>query len=172
MKITSNNIIDNYMDPKFGNNTHEGLVNGMVKKSFHLQWDNLPEHTKSLAIVFDDHDAVEVVGFTWIHWLVANIDPKMNQLLENASLDSKDEFIQGMNSWSSGLLPIEAQDYNPGFGGCAPPNKDHEYSIKVFALDTVLNLKNGFRINDLRKAMRNHILDSTELNFIYKQVIG
>ena len=41
----------------------------------------------------------------------------------------------------------------------APPNCLHRYELIVYALDTKLNLKPGFRFNDLYFAMQGHILD-------------
>ena len=40
------------------------------------------------------------------------------------------------------------------FGGCAPPNADHEYSIKVYALDKMLEINNGFMLNELIRKMK------------------
>ena len=40
----------------------------------------------------------------------------------------------------------------------APPNCRHRYELFVYALDTKLNLPQGFRYNDLHFAMRGHIL--------------
>ena len=41
----------------------------------------------------------------------------------------------------------------------APPNCLHRYELIVYALDTKLNLKPGFRFNDLHFAIQGHILD-------------
>lgn len=170
MKIQSKNIKNNYLDPVYGNNTHEELINGKVKKSFHISWKDLPHGTKSLALNFYDDDAIPVAGFTWVHWLVANINPALNELSINASIDLKDELIQGKNSWASGLLPKEVQDHDALFGGPAPPNEDHEYTLEVYALDKTLNLENGFLGNDFKKSIRGHVLEVTKLTFMYQKV--
>ncbi len=40
----------------------------------------------------------------------------------------------------------------------APPNCLHRYELKVYALDCMLELEQGFRFNDLHFAMQDHIL--------------
>ena len=98
----------------------------MPNHSFHLAWDNLPPGTQSLALTFVDHDAIPFCGFTWIHWLAANIDPALKELPENASATMP--LLQGVNSWNSGIIPKEYQlskEEASQYGGCAPPDKDH-----------------------------------------------
>lgn len=173
MKIWSNNIKDNWLDQEFGaNSTNKANFELDVNtKSFHLAWDDLPENTKSLVVIFDDYDAIEVCGFTWIHWTVANIDPNLKQLQENASNELADKLVQGKNSWSSGLITKDTENkVYQKFGGCAPPNADHEYSIKVYALDKMLEINNGFMLNELIRKMKGHILDAKEINFWYKKI--
>jgi len=34
-----------------------------------IYFDNLPEKTKSFALIMDDPDAMAVVGKVWVHWL-------------------------------------------------------------------------------------------------------
>ncbi|MGL6124951.1 MAG: YbhB/YbcL family Raf kinase inhibitor-like protein [Metamycoplasmataceae bacterium] len=171
MKIYSKNIENGYLNQEFGANGTRKNSKGIVDYSFHIAWENLPKDTVSLAIAFYDHDAVPVCGFTWIHWLAANIDPKLNELSENASIQLKDKMVQGKNSWSSGLLPKEMQSHETLFGGCAPPNGDHKYDVEVFALNKKLNLTNGFLYNELLHAMEGNILDKARINFIYKKII-
>ena len=55
------------------------------------------------------------------------------------------------------------------YTGMAPPDKDHTYEIHVYALDKETNLKKGFFVNELYKAMEGHILDSYTLKGIYKK---
>ena len=45
----------------------------------------------------------------------------------------------------------------------APPNCLHRYELIVYALDTRLDLQQGFRFNELHFAMQNHILASASV---------
>ena len=67
-----------------------------------------------------------------------------------------EDAIQGENSW--GLI---------GYGGMTPPNTTHRYDLHVYALDTTLELQQGFSIEDLYRAMGEHILDSFTLSGKY-----
>ena len=49
----------------------------------------------------------------------------------------------------------------------APPDKTHLYEMHVFALDTLLDLQNGFFANDLFKAMKGHVLAEFTLSGSY-----
>lgn len=170
MKIDSNNIINDYFTDNIGCHGQSFLKGVMPTCSFHLKWEDLPLGTESLALVFVDHDAIPVCGFTWIHWLAANIDPKLGFLPENASKTLS--LLQGVNSWNSPIIP---QDWHLNkeeatrYGGCAPPDKDHLYTITLYALDKKLDLETGFMMNDLLKAMKGHILDKAKLEACYKK---
>jgi Raf kinase inhibitor-like YbhB/YbcL family protein len=168
LKIYSNNIINGYFDDKIGHRGTQFLKN-KPNYSFHLGWSDLPKGTKSLALVFDDPDAIPVCGFSWIHWAVANIDPKLDELPENASEDM--DLLEGVNSWVSGLLPESiklSKEEATGFGGCAPPDKTHRYTIDVYALDKMLNLSRGFYLNEMLNAMEGHVLDHAKISALYK----
>ncbi len=86
MKIFSNNIKNGYFDDKMGNRGEQFVSGEISNYSFHLGWSDLPKGTQSLALIFLDHDAIPVCGFSWIHWTVANIDCSLSELPENASL--------------------------------------------------------------------------------------
>jgi Raf kinase inhibitor-like YbhB/YbcL family protein len=169
MKITSNNIINGYFTDNIGHRGTHFLKNIMPNHSFHLAWKNLPAHTQSLALVFIDHDAIPVCGFSWIHWLVANIDPTLKELPENASATLN--LLEGINSWNSDVIPAEwhlNKEEATAFGGCAPPDKEHLYTIELYALDKQLELPSGFMMNELLKAMKGHVLDKATLEALYK----
>ena len=53
------------------------------------------------------------------------------------------------------------------YGGMAPPNAPHVYQLHVYALDTLLNLKQGFTVNELKAAMNGHIMDQAVLKGTY-----
>ena len=50
-----------------------------------------------------------------------------------------------------------------GYGGPAPPDKRHTYIFKAYALDTILDLKEGFSKQELEDAMKGHILAEAKL---------
>ncbi len=169
MKIYSNNIINGHFTDNVGHHGSHFINNVMPNYSFHLAWQDVPPDTKSLALTFIDHDAIPVCGFTWIHWLVADIDPKLHALPENASATI--ELVEGVNSWGSGIIPEDwrlTKEEATMYGGCAPPDQDHLYTIELYALDTKLNFSRGFMMNDLLKAMKNHILDTAILEAWYR----
>ena len=50
-----------------------------------------------------------------------------------------------------------------------PPDKAHLYEIHVFALNKLLNLQNGFLLNELFHEMEGHILSKYTLKGIYEK---
>ncbi len=54
-----------------------------------------------------------------------------------------------------------------GYGGPAPPNGRHTYIFKAYALDTILNLKEGYSKQDLEQAMHGHIIAEAKLTGIF-----
>jgi hypothetical protein len=123
-----------------------------------LKWTNAPATTKSFALIADDPDAP--VG-TWVHWVLYDLPPNTTGLPEGVA---KTQFIagnakQGLNSWP-----------RLGYGGpCPPPGKPHRYFFKLYALDTMLDLKPGVTKKDLLKAMESHILAEGQLMGTYQR---
>ena len=114
-----------------------------------LKISDIPENTKSLVLIFYDPDAPMGI---WVHWLVWNISPKTSLISENSIPG-----IQGKNSWGR-------NDY----GGPMPPSGTHRYFFKLYALNTVLDLKEGLNKQELEKAIQNNILDKVELIGLYR----
>lgn len=163
MQVASSGIVNGVIADQYGQRGAQFGAGNMPSYSLPIKITNAPEGTVSYAIVIDDHDAIPVCGFTWIHWVVANLE--RNELMDNESLTAKD-FVQGANSWYGaigGLDPVAASAY----GGMAPPDKPHLYTIRVFALDTKLPLEKGFFLNQLYSAMDGHILAEATLKGSY-----
>ncbi len=114
-----------------------------------LTIEEIPAVTKSLALIVDDPDAP--MG-TWVHWVVFDI-PVASGIKEN-SIPGK----QGSNNSGSN-----------GYHGPCPPSGTHRYFFKIYALDTMLNLREGISKGALEKAMQGHILDKAELVGLYKK---
>ena len=116
-----------------------------------LKWTGVPSKTKSLALICDDPDAP--VG-TWVHWVLYDLPVGVHELPEAVPPKKilKNGIKQGVNDFRK-----------IGFGGPCPPKGTHRYFFKLYALDTLLNLKPGITKALLLKAMERHILAKTEL---------
>ena len=116
-----------------------------------LQWSGAPEGTRSFALVCDDPDAPMGI---WVHWVVYNLPADCKGLPENVPAKNplSQGGIQGTNSWG-----------RIGYGGPCPPSGTHRYFFRLYALDTVLDLKEGATKSQLHQAMKGHILDECEL---------
>lgn len=154
MKVTSSAIKNGAFEDKYGKRGSQFSPNGMPSYSIPFEISEVPEGTKSFAVVLEDKDAITASGFVWIHWLIADLE--RTKIAENESLTATD-FVQGANSWASKLGNFSIEEAS-NYGGMAPPNCKHHYELIVYALDTKLNLISGFRFNDLHFAMQDHIL--------------
>ena len=153
MQIKSKGIIDRYILDKYGKRGKQQKF-GMPTLSIPFEIIDAPKETKSFVVIFDDPDSVEVCGYVWIHWLIANL--KRTKVEEDESLSAYD-FIQGKNSWNDNC-----------YGGPCPPNKDHKYRLKAYALNDILNLRGNFSMTLLEKEMTGKIIDSATIYGIYK----
>ncbi|HDN50566.1 MAG TPA: YbhB/YbcL family Raf kinase inhibitor-like protein [Thermoplasmatales archaeon] len=121
-----------------------------------LQWQNVPEGTKSLALICDDPDAPLT---TWTHWVVYHIPPDTCELPESVPHTEvlEKEIYQGKNSWG-----------RIGYGGpCPPGKKPHRYYFRLYALDAEPVLSPGVKKKQLLKAMEGHIVAVAELMGMY-----
>lgn len=111
-----------------------------------ITWEGAPEGTRSIALIADDPDAP--MG-TWVHWVYYDIPMKISHLSEGIPQENKPASggTQGVNDFQ-----------NVGYDGPCPPSGTHRYFFKIYALDTMLNLKPGAGKKELLKAMEGHIL--------------
>ena len=117
--------------------------------SIPLKISKIPEGTKSLALIMDDPDAMGAVGKVWVHWILWNISPDTKEILENYIPENS---IEGKTDFDE-----------IGYGGPAPPDKEHTYIFKLYALDNTLNLKQGSTKLKVEESMKKHILSETRL---------
>jgi len=117
-----------------------------------LSWSGAPAGVQSFAMIADDPDAP--VG-TWTHWLIWNIPAQSPGLLKGVPKD--ETLIDGTRQGRNDFRRI-------GYGGpCPPPGKPHRYFLKVYALDTKLDLKAGANRDELERATKGHVLAQGEL---------
>lgn len=137
-----------------------GLYDGMPERSFPFSLSGVPEGTASLAWIFYDLDSIPVCGFPWIHWCACGIPGDVREVSEDASRQEAFGMVQGRNSSASRLVgsadPLMTCRYN----GPQPPDRDHVYTLRVYALDYVPSLEPGFWANELVHAAEGHALAS------------
>ena len=146
MKIESNTFQNRGEIPqKFGykkNNINPTLI---IK--------DVPTDAKSLVLIMDDPDAMGAVGKIWVHWVVWNIDPSTDEIPENSVPSNS---IQGKTDFGE-----------IAYGGPAPPDKEHTYIFKLYALDDKLSLDEGSTKLQVEEAMKNHVIVESRLEGRY-----
>lgn len=118
-----------------------------------MSWDFITNKTKSYVLIMDDPDAVQVVGYTWNHWLLYDIPPGSNVIQEgkNKYGPLPAGVLKGLNSFG-----------DTAYGGpCPPKGQKHTYVFTVYDLDLPsLGLPAGANSAAVRNAMKGHIIDS------------
>jgi len=113
-----------------------------------LSVSGVPENAKSLVLIMDDPDAVKPAGKVWDHWIVFNIPPETKEIPES----QEPQGIHGKGT--SGNL---------NYRGPCPPDAEHKYFFKLYALDTTFGLPQGSEKKEVEEAMRGHIIEQTQL---------
>ncbi|OGN64563.1 MAG: kinase inhibitor [Chlamydiae bacterium RIFCSPHIGHO2_12_FULL_49_9] len=115
-----------------------------------LSFSDVPTNAKNLVLIMDDPDVPVFIrkDQMYDHWVVFNIPPTTRKLEEN----TKPPGIEGKNT--SGKT---------GYTGPCPPDREHRYFFKLYALDTLLQLAAGASKKEVEKAMEGHILASSIL---------
>lgn len=115
-----------------------------------LRIQNVPEGTESLALIMDDPDAP--IG-TFDHWIVFDIDPEIGLIEENTIPG-----VEGSNTFG-----------RVNYGGPCPPDGEHRYFFKIYALDKKLELEEGVSREEMEREMEEHIIEQAELIGLYEK---
>ena len=117
-----------------------------------LSWSDLPNGTKSVALIVEDPDA-SPRSFT--HWVLFNIPAELTELSAGVAKQA--------------ILPSGARhgrnDFRRGgYGGpCPPRGSAHRYFFHLLALDAFLDVTPGGAPSEIRAAARDHLLGEAEL---------
>jgi len=103
-----------------------------------LEISDVPQGTKSLALIMEDPDAP---AGTFVHWVMWNIPPDTTEIEEGVAPKG----VQGMTDFG-----------RPGYGGPCPPSGTHTYRFELSALDQEISLREGSNLKHLRRAMERH----------------
>ncbi len=115
-----------------------------------LSWENPPPGTRSFVLIVDDPDGI---GGTRDHWVVYNIP--------GAVFSTK----EGETPMGSTVGVHDANE--PRYRGPCPPDRNHRYYFKIYALKQPLELPDGATKKQVEKAMKPLILGQAELVGIY-----
>ena len=129
-----------------------------------LKISGVPEGAKSLVLIMDDPDVPKSIrpDGMWDHWLTWNIPPETAEIPEGQDLPALPDRQAGgrQGRWVVG----KNTGGSFGYRGPCPPDREHRYFFKLYALDTTLDLPADTTTKaDLEKAMEGHILSQAEL---------
>ena len=122
-----------------------------------LNWEQVPEATRTVALICDDPDAP--MG-TFVHWVLFNLPADTTELPEDFPDDETlpNGARQGISDFGK-----------TGYGGPCPPSGTHRYYFKVYALDTKLDVVSIMDKPTLLEAMEGHILAQGQIVGKYKR---
>ena len=117
-----------------------------------LAVSGVPPAAESLVLIMDDPDIPKAVKESmgidvFDHWVVFDIPPETKELGENRIPPG----VEGANTRS------------PGYAAPCPPDREHRYFFKLYALDTTLGLPAGAPRAEVEEAMKGHVVEFTEL---------
>ena len=201
MKLRSNSFEHGDFLPAefaFGKTSAEGKIDLSDNKSPHLSWDDLPEGTKSVAILCIDRDVPtkpddvnqegrmvpsDLPRAEFSHWVLVDLAPDAT-IEEGAFSDGiiakgktgpegPQGTRQGINDYTGWFAddPDMAGDYY-GYDGPCPPFNDsivHHYYFTAYALDLDRVAVDGkFTAADVKAAIDGHVLGEATLMAKYK----
>ncbi|MBW2509587.1 MAG: YbhB/YbcL family Raf kinase inhibitor-like protein [Deltaproteobacteria bacterium] len=201
MKLRSNSFEHGDFLPAefaFGKTSAEGKIDLSDNKSPHLAWDDLPEGTRSVAILCIDRDVPtkpddvnqegrmvpsDLPRAEFSHWVLVDLAPDAT-IEEGAFSDGitakgkagpegPQGTRQGINDYTGWFAgdPDMAGDYY-GYDGPCPPFNDsivHHYYFTAYALDLDRVAVDGkFTAADVKAAIDGHVLGEATLMAKYK----
>ncbi len=122
-----------------------------------LTISDVPTGSQSLTLIMDDPDVPAYIrpDKMYDHWVIYNIPPDTHKIQEMA----KPPGIEGKNT-----------EGNASYTGPCPPDREHRYFFKLYALDKKLDLPRGATKKQVEEAMQGHVITKTELIGRYEKV--
>ena len=109
-----------------------------------LQWDGVPDRTRSFALTVVD---LHPVARGYVHWLVADLSPQLSSLPEGAAAERNPGFTE--------IKP---------YAGPFPPSGTHDYEFTLYALRTDrLGVRPGATLEEFRQAAEQNSLATATL---------
>jgi Raf kinase inhibitor-like YbhB/YbcL family protein len=117
-----------------------------------LSWSNVPEGTKSLALLMFDPEGRPPGGVS--HWVAYGISPSVTGFAEGEVSKPSDKYVGGQST-------MKLSNY---FGPCTPPGAPHHYTFTLMATDLEPTaLAPGLARDEVIKALDGHVKQATGL---------
>ncbi|WP_038053439.1 YbhB/YbcL family Raf kinase inhibitor-like protein [Thioalkalivibrio sp. ALJ1] len=122
-----------------------------------LQWRDLPQGTKGLAVICHDPDAplIQPGTYGFVHWVLYNLPPDLGGLPEGTDLGATGQTDFGRT----------------GYGGPMPPegHGKHHYFFWLLALDADLQLPPGLTLGQFLERAESHVIGMNRLVGTYQR---
>jgi Raf kinase inhibitor-like YbhB/YbcL family protein len=122
-----------------------------------LTISEVPPTAKSLVLIMEDPDVPKRLRADgmWDHWIIFNIPVTVTEISEGEEPIG----IHGIGT-----------SKNLNYYGPCPPDREHRYFFKLYALDTELALAEKATKVQVEGAMKDHILAKAELIGKYARI--
>lgn len=113
-----------------------------------LAFEDVPDGTKSLVLIFEDVDATPK---PWTHWMLFDIPPGTRRTVEDTIPERATEGL--------------ANNHSFGYEGPCPKyfKGTHHYWFRLYALDIRLGLPASSEREDVEQQMKDHVLAEAAL---------
>ncbi len=123
----------------------------------HLEWSNVPDGTRSFAVICHDPDApvVSSGGYGFVHWVLYNVPGSATSLPEGAA-----DYTTGPSDFGK-----------PGYGGPMPPNGHgtHRYFFWLLALGREPDLGPDLSLRQLLDTIEPDVIGMNRLVGTYER---
>ncbi|MDP7247682.1 MAG: YbhB/YbcL family Raf kinase inhibitor-like protein [Candidatus Peribacteraceae bacterium] len=115
-----------------------------------LEFSSVPDEATSLVLIMEDPDVPKSIreDGMWDHWVVFNIPMTVKKIEK----DSVPEGVLGANTKGENK-----------YGGPCPPDREHRYFFKLFALESELDLEEGATKAQVEEAMEGKVIEVAQL---------
>lgn len=115
-----------------------------------LTFSGVPSKARSLVLIMDDPDVPKYLreDGVWDHWIIFNIPSGVTEIREG----EEPRGVAGIGT--SGNLE---------YHGPCPPDTEHRYFFRLYALDSNLDLRESSTKEEVLNSMEGKIIDQAEL---------
>lgn len=124
-------------------------------QSMPVLWSDAPGSTKSYVLIMEEHKPGEL---PFVKWLVYNIPADSKGLPMG---------LPQAEAFEGGIKQGRNDHGTTGYTGPCIPKGQMNYKLRLFAMDTVLDVPPTAKFNDMIPVMNGHIVDAVDVDFFH-----